>query len=102
MTITTHARVQRGYYRAYYERTAETRRQKAREGKKCRCRRGWAKWLIAELIAYWYAEATGHDQPTLDAILFYQPTSDQWMSYASDGLNRRSIGSRERQIRSTG
>jgi hypothetical protein len=102
MTITTHTRVQRGFYRCYYQRTAEIRREKAREGSKCRYRRGWANWLIAELIAYWSAERMGVSNQRLDTMLYSQPTSSQWMSYASVGRSKRSTGSPAGPTQSTG
>lgn len=102
MTIPTHVRVQRGFYRRYYERTAEVRRQKKREDERWRYRLGWAEWLIEELETYWYAESSGHDQKTLDAILCSRPTSDQWTVYVSAGRNRLLTGSPEKPIQSTG
>lgn len=101
MTITTHTR-ERGFYRRYYRATAEIRRMKARETSKCRYRRGWANWLIAELIAYWYAESVGESPQSLQLILDFQPTSNQWMRFASVGRSKRSTGSDVKPTPSTG
>jgi hypothetical protein len=100
MSIPTHVRVERGYFKRYYERTKEVRRSEASERMRWHYRLGWAEYLIEELVAYWYAESTGQDQRTLDAILHFQPTSDQWTRYVSAGRSRLSIGSHEKQIRS--
>lgn len=102
MTIPTHVRVERGYFRRRYAERKDVLRSEASERFRWRYRLGWAEWLISDLTAYWHAEKTGHDQKTLDAILFSQPTSDQWMSYVSAGRSRLSTGSPERQIQSTG
>lgn len=98
MTISTHVRVSRGYFRSYYDRTVDIRREKAREARICRYRRGWALWLIAELREFWSAEARQKSQPTQDC-----PTiSNQWMSYVSDGRSKPSIGRAVLRIRSIG
>lgn len=104
MTITTQARVERGtdYYQRYYRRTAEVRRTKARENSKCRYRRGWANWLIAELIAYWYAAEHGASPQSLQLILDSRPTSNLWMRFAFVGRNKRSTGKNDTPIRSIG
>ena len=102
MTTPNLVRVQRGYFRAYRSENLSARRSYDRELKKWHYRLGWAEWLIVELIAYWHAETTEAGQPTLDAILYSRPTSNQWMSYVSAGRNRLSIGSPEKRIRSTG
>ncbi len=102
MTVTTHTRVERGYFRRYYKQTGAIRRSEARENFRCRYRRGWARWLIVELCAYWSAEATGASPQILESILFSLPTSDQWMRYACDGPNKRSIGKKGRQTLSIG
>lgn len=102
MTIDTHIRAQRGYFRRYRQENLDEIRLRDAGEKRCRYRRGWANWLVAELIAYWYAEQHGLSQQTLDQILYSLPTSNQWMSFASDGLNRRSTGSHAKRTRSTG
>src|SRR5688572_26066500 len=102
MTITTHTRVQRGYYRRYYAENRDDIRPRERENKRCRYRRGWANWLMAELRAYWSAETMGVSQKTLDAILYSLPTSSQWMTFACVGRSKHSTGKSETQIRSTG
>lgn len=93
MTITTHIRVQRGYFRRRYAERRDVLRPKESERQRWRYRLGWAEWLITELIAYWYAEATGESRQKLESMLFSQPTSDQWMSYVTAGRNRLSTGS---------
>lgn len=103
MTIATETRVQRGYFRRYYQRTKPVRQEQARENRKCRYRRGWVKYLIAELHAYWSAERQGaSSETTLQLILDYRPTSDQWMTYVCAGRSRHLIGRRQTRIRSTG
>lgn len=101
MTIPTHVRVERGYFRRRYAARRDVLRSEASERMRWRYRLGCAEWLIEELVAYWYAEANGHDQMTLDAILFSRLTSDQWTSYVSAGRSRLSTGSPEKPIPST-
>jgi hypothetical protein len=96
MTISTHTRVLRGYYRTYYARTQPTRAAQARESYKCRCRHGWAQWLIAELRKDW--KVIPEEQPTPDCPV----TSDLWMRYASVGRSRLSTGKAARRVLSTG
>ena len=102
MTISTHTRVQRGYYRRYYAATAEVRRQKAREYYQCRCRRGWALWLIAELRKVWAEDnhqmMPMEEQPTP----LSQATWEVLMSYVRDGHVKPLTGPRRMRIRSTG
>lgn len=102
MTSCTHTRVQRGYFRDYYAENRDELRPYHRENKRCRYRRGWAKWLLHELTAYWYAEARGVSPQSLSSMLDSQPTCDQWMSFACVGRGKRSIGRSAEQIRSTG
>lgn len=102
MTIPTHVRVERGYFRRRYDERKEQLRPQASERFRCRYRHGWAKWLEAELIAYWHAEATGASLSQLESMLSCQPTSDQWMSFASSGRAKRLIGKNGRRILSIG
>lgn len=101
MTISTHTRVERGYFRAFYERTKEVRRQQAREYIKCRYRRGCALQLLAELREFWANEQRWQkilQQQTADSPVI----SEAWTTSARAGRVRLSIGSRATRIPSTG
>lgn len=98
MTITTHTRVQRGYYRRYYERTVEIRREKARESRKCRYRLGCALQLLEELRVHWEHERLSTIRLTPPSLTIFE----EWTTCASDGRNNASIGKSVLRIRSTG
>jgi len=100
MTISTHVRVQRGYYRRYYAEHADVIRAKNRVHRLCHYRNGFALQLLAELREHWKNESQQlmENQPTPDC-----PTiSKVWTTFACDGPSKPSTGRPLLRIRSTG
>lgn len=110
MTISTHIRVERGYYRRYYAANADELRPPQRVRRLCRYRLGCALQLLEELREHWRKEREDQEaQPQPDPrhlLTTLTPPSlatwEEWTTCVTDGANRRSIVRSTLRIRSTG
>ena len=106
MTISTHTRVERGYYRRYYAANADEIRPKARVRRKWDYLHGCALQLLEELREHWREEREQEQrQLSPRKIRLMRPslvTSQEWMHSANDGAGKLSIGRSVLRIRSTG
>lgn len=102
MTITSHTRVQRGYYRAYYAEHADELRRKACERRKWRYRLGCALQLLEELREHWRSERESEARSMIRLTPPSLVTFKEWTTCATDGVNKPSTGRSTLRIRSIG
>jgi hypothetical protein len=105
MTISTHTRVERGYYRRYYAANADELRPPQRVRRLCRYRLGCALQLLEELREFWREEKEREEREARMPIRLTPPSlviSQGWTNCANDGVSSVSTGRSVLRIRSTG
>jgi|SRR3954464_7482575 hypothetical protein len=108
MTISTHTRVERGYYRRYYAANADEIRPKARVRRKWDYLHGCALQLLEELREHWRQELEQEQRALLPprkkirSTRLSLATYREWMDCATDGVDKPSTGRSVLRIRSTG